>query len=257
MKAKVVLFSLLFLAGSSVLASEYETEKTLTLAAEGIRILDVDAGAGSLAIEGREGAPAIEVKAEIHVSGVRDQDIERYLEDRMELTLRKSGDRAVLVGRFRKKGIGIAVRDTHIDLTVIVPKRMALEIDDGSGGIEIANIAARISIDDGSGSFHLRDAAGDILIDDSSGDIRIEGVEGSVEIDDSSGDIRLVDVTGDVLIDDGSGSMTIRAIGGKVTVSDGSGSIDIDGVGGDVHLRRTGSGGVDVTNVKGKVIRND
>jgi len=62
-------------------------------------------------------------------------------------------------------------------------------------------------------------------------------------------------VTGGLRIDDGSGSMTITGIGGSVTVDDGSGDIEIDDVGGDVILESTGSGGVSIGFVRGRVIR--
>jgi hypothetical protein len=40
-----------------------------------------------------------------------------------------------------------------------------------------------------------------------------------------------------------------------VTVDDSSGGIEIEEIGKDVHLISTGSGGVDVSNVKGRVIK--
>jgi DUF4097 and DUF4098 domain-containing protein YvlB len=236
--------------------SAFETTKTLTLTVRDIRRLDIRAGAGSLTVTGREGLTAIEVKAEIVAPHVRDKDMERYLEDSVELTLEKRGDIAVLVSRVRSEGRIFHFGDnTRVDLTVAVPKSLALDIDDGSGGMVVEDLAAALRIEDGSGSIRVVGVAGNVRIDDASGDVVIEHVEGDLEIDDGSGGVDISDVTGDVSIDDGSGEIRVRRVGGTVTVADGSGAINIRDVGKDVRLISTGSGGVDVSGVKGRVIR--
>lgn len=234
---KTVVLAVLLLVGSGSLAA-FETTKSLNLPAQGIKRVEIEAGAGSLTVAGREGLTAIEVKAEIVARHVGDEDMDGFLKDRVELTLEKRGDVAVLVSR-----IGDRIRlfslgdDAVINLTVSVPKDMPLEIDDGSGSIVVEDLAA-VKIDDGSGS------------------IRVDRIAGEVKIDDGSGGIEIDDVKGDVSVDDGSGEILIRRVGGTVTVDDGSGSIEIKDVEKDVRLVRTGSGGVDVSNVKGQVTRS-
>jgi len=252
---KTAVFIILCVALAGAL-SAFETTKTLSLKAQGIRRLEIRAGAGSLTVTGREGLTSIEVKAEVVAPDVRDKDMEKYLSDSVELTLEKRGDDAVLVSRVRSENrifhIGAGAR---VDLTVTVPRSLALEIEDGSGGIVVEDLAAALRIEDGSGSIRIARIAGDVRIDDASGDVVVEHVEGNLEIDDGSGGVEISDVTGDVSIDDGSGEVRVRQVGGTVTVDDGSGRIDIRGVGKDVRLISTGSGGVDVSEVKGRVIR--
>jgi DUF4097 and DUF4098 domain-containing protein YvlB len=235
MKRTLVLAALI-LTGLGSLAA-FETTKSLELSAQDIKRLEIQAGAGSLTATGREGLAAIEVKAEIVARHVRDEDMAGFLKDRIELTLEKRGDVAVLVGRVRDRFRLFGFDDAVINLTVLVPKAMPLEIDDGSGSLAVADLAA-VTIEDGSGS------------------IRIDRIAGEVRIDDGSGGIEINDVGGDVTVDDGSGEIIIRRIGGTVTVDDGSGSIDIEGVEKDVRLINTGSGGVDVSSVKGRVVRS-
>lgn len=236
MKKALVLASLIMLACGSLAA--FETTKNLSLPAAGLKALEIEAGAGSLTVSGREDQVAIEVKAEIVARGVGDKEMEDYLKDRIELILEKRGDSAVLVSRVREKFGLFGLNDnTVIHLTVSVPKALALDIDDGSGSMVVEDLAASLKIEDGSGS------------------IRIDRIGGSVTVDDGSGGIEISEVGGDVTIDDGSGEIRVRRIGGAVTVDDGSGSIDIEDVGKDVRLISTGSGGVDVSNVKGQVIK--
>lgn len=235
MKRAIVAASLILFACGSLAA--VETTKTLTLPVDGLKNVEIRAGAGSLTVTGREGLTAIEVKAEIVARHVREEDMDEYLKDRVELVLEKRGDSAVLVSRVRERfRLFNFDGDAVINLTVSVPKTLPLDIDDGSGGIVAQDLAA-VRLDDGSGS------------------IKVERIAGGLTIDDGSGEIEIYDVMGDVSVDDGSGGITIRRVGGSVEVDDGSGGIDIDDVGQDVRLISTGSGGVDVSNVKGKVIR--
>ena len=237
MKKTIVLLVLCVVLAGAV--SAFETTKTLNLAAQSILRLDIRAGAGSLTVTGREGLAAIEVRAEVVAPEVRDKDMEEYIRDRVELTLEKRGDIAVLVGRIRDNGrLFHFGENARIDLTVTIPKTMALDIDDGSGDMVVEDLAAALRIEDGSGS------------------IRVVRVAGNVRIDDGSGGLEVSDVTGDVTIDDGSGEVRVRRVGGTVTLDDGSGGIDIEDVEKDVRLINTGSGGVDVSGVKGQVIRS-
>lgn len=236
MKKALVMTVLALALGGTLSASE--TTKNLDLAAQGIKRLEIRAGAGSLTVTGRDGMAAIEVKAEIAARHVRDDDMERFIKDRVELTLEKRGDVAVLVSRVRDSNRIFSFGDDgQIDLTVSVPKDMALDIDDGSGGIVVEDLAAAVRIEDGSGS------------------IRVSRVRGDVRIDDGSGGIEVREVTGDVSIDDGSGEILIRRVGGGVTVDDGSGDIDIEDVEKDIRLINTGSGDVRISGEKGRVIR--
>jgi hypothetical protein len=213
-----------------------DTTKTLTLPAEGLGRLAIEAGAGTLKVTGLEGLAAIEVRAEIVAKGVDDEDLDAFLKDRIELTLEKSGDKAVLVARVREKFRLFDFESAVINLTVSVPKSLVLEVEDGSGSLVIEDVAG-LRLDDGSGS------------------VRVARIAGEVEIDDGSGGIEITDVAGDVSVEDGSGEIDVRRIGGTVTVDDGSGSISIDEVGKDVRIVSAGSGGVDVNGVKGRVIR--
>ena len=254
MKKALALTALaLALAGA---LSAFETTKTLSLPAQGLSRFELRTGAGSLTVTGRDGLTSIEVEAKVVARGVRDENMERYLKDRVELTLEKRGDVAVLVSRVRDAGFIFRFGgDDRIDLTVAVPKTLALMIDDGSGEILVEDMAAAVRIDDGSGAVRVERVAGAVRVDDGSGDVVVRNIEGDLTIDDGSGDVEVYDVTGAVSVDDGSGEIVIRRVGGLVTVDDGSGDIDIEDVEKDVRLISTGSGDVSISGEKGRVIR--
>lgn len=214
--------------------ADYEEVRELTLDADGIDTLSIDAGAGSMDVVGESGLDQVIVTATIEVSGRNDDKARERIENDMELGLEKDGDTAELRAWFDSGGF-TGGGNAHIQLEVRMPEGMNLEIDDGSGSIEIENVRGDVSLDDGSGSVTMRD------------------VGGAIDIEDGSGSITLVGAGGDVNINDGSGSIDVRGVAGSVTVDDGSGGIDISDVEEDLIIVDDGSGGLDFSNIGGKV----
>ena len=272
MNIKKIIIILLFLI-FSFSGFSAETEKTLTLSAAGIKKLNVDCGAGYLKILGKDGLDRIEVKAHIVIDRIDPDEMKEFTENHITLSLKKRGTKAILISKIRYSSFSSIFKRGHklINLDVRIPKHLVLDIDDGSGlieisdtdgdiklddgsgSIEIDNIKGKISIDDGSGSTDIKNVFNDVEIDDGSGNITIESVTGSVEIDDGSGSIDVEHIKGDVSVRDGSGTMKIYKITGSVTVNDGSGDIIIDRVEKDVIIIHAGSGGLKLRNIKGKV----
>jgi len=243
MSTSRLLFSVLItvgvLAGTpacSLATPELQETRQLETAVEDGSRLAIDAGAGSLYIEGRADIARVQVTAEIYQSNPND-----------DYTLRLALDaqgRALLEAH---AGGGWA--KDRIDLSVLVPAGVAVDIDDGSGSISASGLAAGLVIVDGSGSIDLENLSGDVRIEDGSGSIQVHRVSGGdLRIEDGSGSIRVEDVDGDVHVTDGSGSLTVHQVSGKVTVSDGSGSIEVVDAGG-FELLEDGSGSVATRNV--------
>lgn len=235
MRAKMTF--LVFLALFVSMAFSFDTVKNLRLSADGIEKLEIDCGAGYLYLSGDDSLESIEVEAEIIVKARGERDTEKYIEENVELELKKHGNKAVLISKFDNGRFWDNFRTRVINLKVRMPKNMDLYIDDGSGEMKVEQITGRVEIDDGSGEIH------------------ISGIQGDVSIDDGSGTIEVSDIIGNLYIDDGSGTIEVRNVDQNVKVDDGSGSIYIDGVGGDVIIKDDGSGSLKLKNVKGKVIK--
>ncbi len=251
MRFKVIFLVLFFLSASLVLA--YEEVKNLSLSAQGIDTLEIDCGAGFLKVYGREDLQNIEVEAEIILEGLSDQKAQRFIREKVNLSLERRGSRAELVSEMKRYSSFFSFRNKVINLTVNLPKNMDLNIDDGSGEMMVEDIVGKVYIEDGSGTMDIKNITGDLTIDDGSGDIKVFDVKGDVDIDDGSGTVNVEDVSGNLSIDDSSGTICVRNIGENVILEDGSGSINIDGVEGNVVIEDDGSGSVNIKNVKGTV----
>ena len=249
-----ILAAVFFFAASTALFAVEETRE-LSLGADGIDKIVIDCGAGDCRIEGVEGRETIEVKARIIVRGMSRRRAENFVKEKVLLSLERNGSRAVLKSLFKPYTSLFSMGSKMIDLTILVPARLDLDIDDSSGDMDIKNIEGSVLLDDSSGDISVHNVRGDVDIDDNSGDLFMRAVQGSVIIDDGSGTIDLRDMGGPVHVDDSSGDIIIQRAVGDVTVSDSSGDITIDGVERDVIIKSDGSGDLDITNVKGRIIK--
>ena len=248
---KYCLILLLILLPVSAFAETAREIKHLELAADGVQSLAIECGAGALKLRGETGLDTIRIIAEIEVESTGESDLRNVIDKQLVLEIEKLGGKAVL--RCHLKKLTIPSREARINLSIGVPEKLNVNIQDGSGKITVNDLVGNLIIDDDSGKILVKNVIGKVSIQDSSGDIGIEDVSGSVEIRDGSGDITAISIIGHVTVTDGSGGITIQDIDGSVTVSDGSGRIEINQVTKNVFIRENGSGEMDIDAVKGKV----
>ncbi len=214
--------------------NDYVEERELRLDANGVSVLEIEAGAGALTVAGDPTADEVIVEAIITVPGSDEDTARSGIEKRLVLTLERYGDTARLDGYFESGMFGQG-QNAAVALTVTLPRALSLIVDDSSGSVEVSAVGGDVRIEDGSGGIRLIDSGGHVQIEDGSGGIEIDGV------------------AGDVYVDDGSGSMTIERVAGSVIVNDGSGSIRVIDVQQDLIVEADGSGGVDYERVFGRV----
>lgn len=251
------------LSGCIVIASPLKAnvhqQKEITLTASTLKKLDIEAGAGGLIIKGSDKVTEITVSADIYTSSESKSSYEFELSD--------SGSTAYLVAKIDSAGMWTG-NSPHIDLVVTLPSSMVLEVNDGSGDIDISNMDGVINVTDGSGGLSMNDINNHVTIVDGSGEIELTNILGSVDIEDGSGKMILNDIDGNLTIEDGSGSiyargvsgdadindgsgdLTVKQVTGIITLDDGSGDIDVEEAGG-LKIIDSGSGGLKVNNVKG------
>ncbi len=213
--------------------------RELSLDASALQQLIAQTGAGKLNIVGAEALQQIKVQADIYYHQDQSPDLDLYTK----------GKQAILKAEFNNSvSFG---RSPYIDLTIQVPAELALDIDDGSGAINIAKVNANIQIEDGSGAINIV-GGHNLAIDDGSGSISVSQVQGNITLDDGSGAIDINQVQGNVNIKDGSGSLSVRQVLGKVTIDDGSGDIEVEHAQG-LTIVDAGSGDVRFDNINGPV----
>lgn len=232
---------------------DYKEPRNADIDARGARSARIEAGAGSLRVEGRPGL------SQVRVRGIA-RSAQRNRLDDIKLVAERRGDVVYIKVEMpddNREGWRIFSGNMPrmaLDLVIEVPTTLALDVDDGSGEADFINIGA-LSLEDGSGEIGIRGAHGDVDVTDGSGSLIIDGVEGSVRVEDGSGEIRAKNVTGDFIVrEDSSGDIDVSGVGGTMRVeSDGSGNIDVDRVAGDFVVDNDGSGIIRYGTVKGSI----
>lgn len=211
----------------------------------GAKAVRIDAGSGALKVQGK--ADATEVSAEGKACASTATQLEQ-----IRLTVEKVGDEIVVTAQ-TPAFIGFTGGSASLDLAVELPESLPVRVKDGSGDLQIRQVAG-LELDDESGNAEISGINGDVRAVDDSGDLNISAVKGSVTLRDDSGNITVRDVGGSVLVeDDGSGDIRVDGVSGDVVVDrDGSGSIDARNVGGDLSVGDDGSGDITSHNVGGK-----
>jgi hypothetical protein len=217
----------LFLSACSSLSADtgcsYTADRSATVPLAGSNLIRIDAGAGSLRIEGKAGL------TEVQVNGTACAFSNATLNG-IQLVAEQSGSEVRVEARVPG---GTGTR--RLDLVIAVPEHIPLRITDSSGDTEIQNV-------------------GPVDVRDASGELRVSGVSDNLTVDDSSGSLIVENVAGNARIRDDSGDIAAAGISGDLVVSDSSGSIAVDGVGGDFWVESDGSGSIGYSNVKGRVV---
>lgn len=215
--------------------------------ATGVTKVVIGAGAGNLTIRGE--AAQTSVRAEGSACAGDDKIL-----DQIRLESRRTGDTI-----FIKTSIpeGRATRlwmdsSALLDLTVVMPASVAVDIEDSSGDLELSGVRSA-TVEDGPGEINISNIGGDLSVSDSSGDIRIERVAGNLSVKDSSGEIKIEEVRGNVDVPiDSSGGIQIERVGGKVHIgNDSSGDIAVSQVQGDAVIDSDSSGDIKVEQIGG------
>ncbi|MEM0961918.1 MAG: DUF4097 family beta strand repeat-containing protein [Bacteroidota bacterium] len=141
--------------------------------------------------------------------------------------------------------------DASFSVTVEIPQRYSVDLDVGSGEIQLASIVGDARIDTGSGNVDVETIDGRaILIDTGSGNVRAERLRGEVRIDTGSGDVEVGSVEGGPLtIDTGSGDVDVALR------TDASARFDTGS--GDVTVRLARGAGFDVDMDGGRIRIDD
>ncbi len=195
------------------------------------------------------------VEADIVITSMSKKWQKRFMDKYMNLEFSKDKGRMVFHANFsgnRSNGTsrtGYVLRHlgtpgSKINFTMYVPQSVYVYLYDGSGDLEVKNLANSIEINDGSGSILVESVTGNVKVYDNAGDIKIENLMsvGEIVIHDESGNIYGNDIYGNMDIHDGSGSIYLEDVNGMVDIHDGSGNIDAQLTDGLVNVRSDGSG---------------
>jgi DUF4097 and DUF4098 domain-containing protein YvlB len=170
--------------------------------------------------------------------------IDELLDD-ARVTIEKKGSTLIVERKSkRQQGLDFWTRGfISIDITAKLPPGIDLNINTGSGDVDIDDWKAPVVLHTGSGDVVIDGAAGGLDAKSGSGDLWLGPAGGDVTFSTGSGDIDAITIQGNAHISTGSGDLSLDGITGDLTISTGSGDIVIDESDGTAFIK-TGSGDV-------------
>jgi DUF4097 and DUF4098 domain-containing protein YvlB len=261
MKHRVRLYGLFCVAAGLILAGcaltegfKYSGDVTTTevAALEGIRVVEFRLGSDDLEVVSRDEGNATFIIKKTWKAKERDYG-EKLLEE-ARIKIERDGDKLV-VRRERS-----AERDTwdmmtkgyvSIDITATIPAGLCLDIETGSGDVDLDDREAPVKVNVGSGDVVAGDIGADFEMASGSGDLHIGAVTGMCKCSSGSGDITADGAKGRVEVSTGSGDVDIDMVTGSLKVSTGSGDVGIGTLDGSLYAR-TSSGDVTVLDQNGE-----
>ncbi|RLV61539.1 hypothetical protein D5018_01455 [Parashewanella curva] len=243
------LLGILLLSSVSLFTQAASWQQTLEADAQSITKLLAFTGNGSTKVKL---SSSQKVKALLNVQIPGDmQSAKSHFDDYMQIYLKPNQKKLTLKVGY-KKGIPSSKKLAKVDVHILMPKNMYLDLRDLGGTVDISGLRKGLKVTNGEGNILLSNNNGKIIINDRAGDIKISGGKGKLKINDGSGDIKIAHRQGSVAINDKSGDITILDNKGAVRLTDTSGDIALNKVRGFVKVK-DGSGKLSIKNVKGNV----
>ena len=245
-----------------------EENKTLKIDAKKPVSLNVNNDAGDVTVVGAD-VEAVEVQIVKTGYGSNDARAEEALKG-IKYDLKQSGNTIT----FTYKLDGRQTREVNtVDIIVTVPTETSVEVDNGFGVVEVADLKGNVGINGDFGDASVKNVEGAVSLENSSGEIQVSNVDAGskdVNIDADFGKITLEKVNGnDINVSSSSGSLTltnVRATGdifsksdfGSITFENGSAaSFTVESSSGKVTLTKlTVRGALIITNDFGDIELN-
>jgi len=268
---------------------KYRTKASLRLPVAQEQALLIDAGAGSLEIEGTNG-DQLEVEALIITSSLRKKATGRFIKKYLELdtaTTRKGDlkvkskfslleprqkvsankwgeEREYTVYKFPLwRALGTPVSKIH--LRVKVPRGVALHISDRSGPVVLQNLQGNVYLSDRSGRVTINNLDGDLVATDRSGRFVAKNISGSFQVQDRSGRLQIQqagtagqhnqvkDRSGRVILQEVAGHLELDDFSGRIQLKDIAGQVAMSDRSGKIYVNGT-SGSLAVTDRSGEIV---
>ncbi|MEA2909895.1 MAG: hypothetical protein QOJ15_1976 [Bradyrhizobium sp.] len=262
------LSGLLFLAGTRLLASDFDANLEKTFSITGAGKLSIQADRGTIVV-GTDGTDKVQVRVLRRVKGGSKADADELFSNH-EVIFDQEGNKVTVVAKNKKEQRSWNFNRPNLEVRyqVNIPKKFEVDLKTAGGDITVADLDGNAATRTSSGSIKLAhisgavdaaDAGGDILVEEaggkavirtSSGSIELHKARAGVEASDAGGDIRVGDAASDVMANTSSGSIKLANVKGAVEVKNAGGDIAIESADGSVKAA-TSSGSIKIKAVKG------
>lgn len=152
-----------------------------------------------------------------------------------------------------KNGNTVLVRSwSDVDVQVSVPQRINLDLQCGSGDIQIdGSMSGSLKARTSGGEIGIRDFNGGVSVSTGGGGVMCGNIDGKVFVESAGGDLQMGNIKGDVDLETDGGDIEVKDVNKSITARTSGGSLLVGSVGGNVRLQTSG-GDIEVGPVTGE-----
>ena len=149
-------------------------------------------------------------------------------------------------------GPGVPRQRLKSSLTILVPKRSTVHLENRNGRILLQDLTGNQNIVNRYGDVDVRNVEGELRLENRNGSITAEDITQAVSIENRYSNTTVKNVGGDLMIQTRNGSVDVSGVKGSVTVDNRYAPISIENVAGQVTI--TGrNNSVNVEHVEGDI----
>lgn len=219
-KFRLLALSTLGLALSSMTSCDTDLELVQSINEEfsGIASIEIESSFLDVTYQGNENAESVQLLGSLESSRPGNYSIEYRV------------DQDKLIIEVERDGIGAGNNRGYLNLSG--PELMNIDLDAGSGNIQITHVSSQeFEFDGGSGNLELANVSAPLIdLELSSGKINATQLVGNVELEISSGNATISNLEGNINAVGSSGKFNFSQINGKVSSSLNSGNGSLSGV---------------------------
>jgi DUF4097 and DUF4098 domain-containing protein YvlB len=193
----------------------------------------------------------LDVKKTIRAAQKADAD--RYSND-FTFSIRNEGSRYRIVSS-RDEVVGRLGRSRQYyksSLTILVPKRSTVQVDNRNGRVTVENLEGRQNITNRYGEIQVRGIMGSVEVANRNGSVTVEDVSEAVKITNRYSEVNAKNIGGTLQIENRNGSVYVSEVRGNTTISNAYGPITAENINGDITINGRNNS-IEVEHVTGSV----
>ena len=194
----------------------------------------------------------VDVKKTVLASNQEEAD---RLSKTLNFSVNDQGSGYRIVAGFESGQDGGRGRRFKTSLSVRVPKRASLRIDNRNGSVTVAGLIGNQTItklQNRNGSVEVTNVKGGATIQNSFANVEVRSITGALELHNRNGGVDVANIGEAAKISTSFASTVAKNIGGDLEIDSRNGSVDVDSVKGNATIA-TSYASINVSNVQGAV----
>ena len=179
----------------------------------------------------------------------RNPEEAKELERTFTYSIVESNGRYQVISTFNRDQNTVRGRRFRTSLTITVPKKASLDVNNRNGNVEISDLIGDQVVRNGFGRVALKGIAGAVKVENRNDSVDVEDITGETTISSEFGTVQARRVSGELSIRNRNGSVDVAEVKGSAKINNSFGEIDAADIGGSLEIETRG-GDVEVARVE-------